>query len=234
MSDLKKLKTKLNTLADPNRAQLLQGFFKTGPGEYAEGDVFLGITVPAQRRVIKEFRDLSLTEIEDLLGSPIHEYRLSALLILVDQFERGDATAKEKIFKFYLAHTDRVNNWDLVDVTCHKIVGAYLLERNDFKVLLKLARSKSLWERRIAIVSTFAFIRVGIFVPSLQIAEILLGDKHDLIHKAVGWMLREVGKKNEKAMLDFLDKNSKLMPRVMLRYAIERLSVEKRQFYLRG
>lgn len=233
MNKLKLLKTRLNTLADPERARLLQGFFKTGPGEYAEGDVFLGLKVPVQRQIIKDFRDLSFAEIENLLSSPIHEYRLSALLILVSQFERGDEIAKEKIFKFYLTHAARVNNWDLVDVTCHKIVGAFLLERNDFKILFKLAQSKSLWERRIAIVSTAMFIRERILAPTLQIAEILLHDKHDLIHKATGWMLREVGKKNEMALLDFLEKNVKLMPRVMLRYAIERLSVSKQQLYLR-
>lgn len=222
----------LRKMANPKQAALLQRFFKTGKGEYGEGDMFLGIKVPAQRKVVAEFKDLPLVEAKKLLVSRFHEHRLVALLILVKQFERGDAAIRKKIFDLYLANARRVNNWDLVDLSAPNIVGVYLLDKPR-AVLYKLVKSKSLWERRIAVLATFAFIREGDFQDALKIAHLLLRDPHDLIHKAVGWMLREVGKKDQKALEQFLKKYSRAMPRTMLRYAIEKFPEKKRQQYLR-
>ncbi|MEI6480073.1 MAG: DNA alkylation repair protein [bacterium] len=224
----KVLKAKANKL----KAQLLSKFFKTGKGEYGEGDVFLGITVPEQRLIAKEFVNIPLEEVQKLLQSPLHECRFTALLILTYKYSKADEKEKNKIFDFYIKNTKYINNWDLVDVTCHKIVGEYLFEK-DRKILYKLAKSKNLWEKRIAIISTFYFIRERDFSDSIKIAEMLLGDTHDLIHKAVGWMLREVGKKDENVLHDFLKIHTKKMPRTALRYAIERLPEEFRRFYMR-
>ena len=231
MSNLESLKKELKSLSDPIRATNLLRFFKTGPGEYGEGDVFLGITVPMQRVVVKKYRDLPLEEVLELLHSKIHDYRAVALLIMVEQFRRGKELEREKIYNAYLANTEWVNNWDLVDVTCHKIVGEYLVDK-DRSILYKLAVSKNLWERRIAIISTATFIRNDDFYDILKIAEILVNDKHDLIQKAVGWMLREVGKRDKMVEEIFLRKYYRTMPRIMLRYAIERFGEEERLFYL--
>lgn len=231
MANLKQLKSELNKLADKKQAKILAGFFKTGEGQYGEGDIFLGIKVPVQRRVARGYENLSLTNIKILLHSKIHEYRLIALLILLSQYKKADSLLKDKIVQFYLANTKNINNWDLVDLSCHYIIGDYLLDK-DKKILYKLARSKNLWEKRIAIISTFAFIRNKEFNDTIKISEILLNDKHDLIHKAVGWMLREAGKRDEKVLVEFLNKYYKKMPRTMLRYAIEKLSDKKRKFYL--
>jgi 3-methyladenine DNA glycosylase AlkD len=232
MSTAAEAKKALKRKADAKKARLLQGFFKTGPGEYGEGDLFLGIVMSEQRKVAKIFSDLPFSEIRKLLRSKYHEERMVALLILVERYRRGTVREKEKIFGFYLANTRYINNWDLVDVTCHKIVGEHLVERSR-AVLHRLARSKDLWERRIAVVSTFRFIYDGDFSDSLKIARALLKDEHDLIHKAVGWMLREVGKKDVRTLEGFLKKHHKVMPRTMLRYAIERLPETKRRRYMK-
>ena len=236
----------LRSLADPVKARLLAGFFKTGKGEYGEGDIFLGITVPVQRRVAKKFCALYLSKVDQfepmvlmevgkLLASPIHECRLTALEILVMQYERAkrdeNISLQRDIVAFYLKHTKHINNWDLVDASAPYILGDWLLD-HDRPILYELVYSKNIWERRIAIISTFAFIRVGQLEDSLRLARILLKDEHDLIHKAVGWMLREVGKRDEKVLVRFLNAHATKMPRTMLRYAIERFPEDKRLMYL--
>ena len=218
---LSKLKKDLRSKSNSKRAKNLQRFFKTGKGEYGEGDVFLGITVPESRKIAQKHKDLGLTYIKKLLSSKFHEERLVALLILVHRFSKGDEQQRKSIFAFYLKNTKHINNWDLVDLSSHKIVGEYLSNKPK-KILYKLARSKDLWERRISVISTFRFIRDNKFNDSLKIAAILLKDEYDLIHKAVGWMLREIGKKSLKDEEKFLKKYYKRMPRTMLRYAIER------------
>ncbi|MEI6241904.1 MAG: DNA alkylation repair protein [Chlamydiota bacterium] len=224
------LRQAIQTLGNPTKAKKLQCFFKTGKGEYAEGDVFLGIIVPQQRKLSKEFVDLSYVDLQSLLDSKIHEERLIALLILVRKYELYQES-QDGVFQFYLANTKRINNWDLVDLSAPKIPGPYLLEKNK-DILYSLARSSNIWERRIAIVSTWWFIKKGLLIDTLKISEILLRDTHDLIHKAVGWMLREVGKKDEKLLDAFLNKHYQAMPRTMLRYAIERMEEMKRKEYL--
>ncbi|MBF0522275.1 MAG: DNA alkylation repair protein [Candidatus Omnitrophica bacterium] len=219
--------------ADKKQAKLLQRFFKTGPGQYAEGDIFLGIKVPVMRRLAKKFEDLPLESVVEILQSPIHEMRFLALIILISQYHKADDLGKEKIYRLYLSNTKFINNWDLVDVSAKHIVGGFLMDK-DKVVLSQLARSTSLWERRIAILATFYFIGHDQFEESLKIAQILLLDKHDLIHKAVGWMLREVGKKDIFIEEKFLKKHCSVMPRTMLRYAIERFPEPKRQAYLKG
>ena len=221
-------------------------FFKAGWGEYAEGDKFIGVSVPNCRIIAKKYSDLPLSEIQKLIRSEIHEERMVALLILVEQFEKADRKEQERIFNFYLKNIKYINNWDLVDLSSYKIVGKYLFRNPYCTTTLKgttlqgntllniLAKSKNLWERRIAIISTFAFIKNGKLDKTPEISEILINDRHDLIHKAVGWMLREVGKISQKREEDFLKKHYKNMPRTMLRYAIERFGEEKRQLYLKS
>ncbi|MFH1376564.1 MAG: DNA alkylation repair protein [Candidatus Woesearchaeota archaeon] len=228
---LNQIKKDIEDLENPEKAKLLQRFFKTGPGQYGEGDIFLGITVPLQRQIAKKYTNLSLDEIQELLSSKIHEHRLIALLILIDKYKKADQIKKEEILNLYLKNTKYINNWDLVDLSAPNIVGDYFLEK-DKSILYKLANSDNLWEKRIAVLATFTFIKNNRFDDSLKISEILLKDKHDLIHKAVGWMLREIGKKDQKTEEDFLKKHYKNMPRTMLRYSIERFSEEKRKFYL--
>lgn len=219
----------------PNKAKILGRFFKTGKGEYGEGDVFLGLSVPQQREVAKKYPYLTLKELQKLLSSKTHEHRQTALFILTMKYKKSTDGEKKDIFDFYLKNTKNINNWDLVDLSAPNIVGDYLLElENDRSVLYKLAMSKNLWEKRIAMLSTYAFIKRGQFTDTLKISEILLNDTHDLIHKAVGWMLREVGKKNQNIEEGFLKKYHRQMPRTMLRYAIEKFSEKKRKFYLRG
>jgi 3-methyladenine DNA glycosylase AlkD len=227
---LNDLRRRLRALANPERAAHSLRFFKTGPGQYGHGDRFLGLTVPDMRRLIRDFRDLPLDDADALLASPWHEERLVALMILVEQCRR-DPAAGAAIYRLCLARTDRINNWDLVDVSAPQIVGAYL-ETRSRKPLYRLARSKSLWERRIAIVATQHFIRRGDVGDTLAIARLLLGDEHDLIHKACGWMLREVGKRDERGLRAFLDEHGAVMPRTMLRYAIERFAPAVRRRYL--
>ena len=223
----------LRELADPEKAKLLQGFFKTGKGEYAEGDIFLGIVVPIQRKIAEKYNNLDLNDIQNLLSSKIHEHRLTALFILTDRYQKADEKEKKKIFELYLKNTKNINNWDLIDLSAPKIVGNYLLDKKR-EVLYRLAKSKSLWERRISILATFEFIANNEFKDTLAISEILLNGKHDLIHKGVGWMLREVGKRvSQEKEEEFLNKHYKKMPRTMLRYAIERFPEQKRKFYLK-
>lgn len=230
---LVELRNRINVQADDKHAKTMQWFFKTGPGEYGEGDVFAGLKVPAQRKIAKEFTHLNFSELTDLLSSEIHEERLIALLILVNQYQKSDALKKEEIFNYYLDNIKGINNWDLVDLSAPKIVGEHLLSR-DKKLLFKFAKSKNLWERRISILSTYTFIKAGKLDTTLAISDILLGDEHDLIHKAVGWMLREVGKQDLSAEEKFLKSRYKKMPRTMLRYAIERFPDSKRKKYLQG
>ena len=230
---LKQLKADLQKLHDPKRAKALARFFKTGKGEYGEGDVFIGIKVGGQRRVAKKYTALNFTSLQKLIGSKYHEHRLVTLLILVNKFQKTNEKEKEKIIDFYLKNAKRVNNWDLVDLSAPKLLGPYLLDK-DRKILYKLACSKNLWEKRIGMMATATFIREGQFEDTFKIAKILLEDKHDLIHKAVGWMLREVGKRDQKAEEKFLKKHYQAMPRTMLRYAIEKFDETKRQAYLYG
>jgi 3-methyladenine DNA glycosylase AlkD len=232
VSNASNVKKELKSLADPKQAALLQGFFKTGKGQYGEGDIFLGIKVPVQRKVAKKHKDMSTGEVQKLLNSKIHEHRLVALLILVENFRKADPKNQKLIFDLYLKNTKNINNWDLVDLSAHKIIGSYLLDK-DRKLLYRLARSKSLWERRISVISTFMLINHGDFKDSLRIAELLLHDRHDLIHKAVGWMLREIGNRDRKVEEKFLNKHHKVMPRTMLRYAIEKFDEKKRKFYMK-
>lgn len=223
----------LEDLADPDIAQHSQRFFKTGVGEYGYGDKFLGIRVPVLRKAVKSFQDTALIEITQLLKSKYHEVRLFSLLLLVHQFSRSDAIKREKIFKLYLKHTKYINNWDLVDSSAHYIVGAWLIDK-DRSVLYELAQSKQLWERRIAIMATFYFIKKDQFDDTLKLSKILINDPEDLIHKAVGWMLREVGNRDIRSEEKYLKQHYKKMPRTMLRYSIERFSKERRQAYLKG
>ena len=223
----------LENFADEEKVEILQRFFKTGKGEYGEGDIFMGITMPIQRSIAKKYLNLSLGKIQKLLKSKIHEHRMVGLIILTEKYKKSSEQDRENIFGFYLKNTKNINNWDLVDVTCPRIVGDFLLDK-DKKVLYNLANSGDLWEKRISIVSTMAFIDKEEFEDALAISEILLNDSHDLIHKAVGWMLREIGKKDEKVLKDFLKFHYKNMPRTMLRYAIEKFGEGERKSYLNG
>jgi 3-methyladenine DNA glycosylase AlkD len=228
----KKILKKLRELSDSDIAAHSQRFFKTGKGEYGEGDRFLGIRVPTIRKCVKEYRAISLEDTLELLKSSFHEARLLALLILVAKFSSAESNGeKEAIYRSYLSHTEFINNWDLVDSSALQIVGAYLFSR-DRKPIYRLAHSSSLWERRISILSTFYFIRREDFTDTLAIAKLLLQDQEDLIHKAVGWMLREVGNRNRKVEEEFVDRHYKEMPRTMLRYAIEKLPETERLAYL--
>lgn len=221
----------LSRLEDPTQAEFATRFFKTGKGEYGEGDIFIGLRVPVVRRIAKSFRLLNLSEIEKMLESPIHEHRLCALIIMTEQAKGADEAHKKALYSLYLKRTDRINNWDLVDVSCRQIIGGYLLEKPR-DILYELARSDDIWERRISIVSTWEFIRRSDLDDVFKIAELLLHDKHDLIHKAAGWMLREAGKKNEDRLKTFLDTFAGIMPRTMLRYAIERLNSLDKQYFM--
>lgn len=223
----------LKLLGDVTIAGHSQRFFKTGPGEYGAGDVFLGIRVPVVRQQVAKHRHEPLEQVIELLHSQYHEARLLALVMMVDRFQRGDETVRLAVFDAYLANTAYINNWDLVDSSAHKIMGAYLLDRPR-QLLYDLAVSELLWERRIAIIATFWFIKDGDLIDALKLAEILVNDDHDLMHKAVGWVLREVGKKDLPAMEDFLMRHYQTMPRTMLRYAIEKLPESRRQEYLKG
>jgi 3-methyladenine DNA glycosylase AlkD len=224
---------RLENLAEPERVPVLRGFFKTGPGEYGEDDVFLGLRVPALRQLSREYRDLPVPDAVALLHSPYHEARLLALLILVRVFEKGDASARERVFRAYLENTARINSWDLVDSSAPQIVGGYL-EPGDRSVMRELASSRSLWERRIAMLATFHFIKRRDFDDALAIAEQLLDDRQDLIHKAVGWMLREIGKRDGAVEELFLRRHCRQMPRTMLRYAIEKFDSDRRRLYREG
>ena len=229
----KEVKKELARFKNPAKALVYQRFFKTGPGEYGEGDVFWGLTTPQKNLAIKGFEGLPLGEIQKLLNDKVHEVRMAGTSLMVKKFQKAGEKEREKVAKFYLKNACRFNNWDLVDVSASKILGNYLLDK-DRAVLYRLVRSENLWERRISIISTGAFIWENQFADTLRIAEILLADRHDLIHKAAGWMLREVGKRDQATLEKFLQKHLVKMPRTMLRYAIEKFEERKRQKYLRG
>ena len=220
-------------LANEQIAEHSQRFFKTGKGEYGEGDIFLGIRVPLLRKLVKKYRGISITEVRKLLHSKFHEERLLAVLMLVQLFKSGDESVQKQVYDLYLENTEYINNWDIVDISASNIVGAHLYEK-DKAPLYDLVQSKNLWERRISIISTFYFIRQNEFDDTLKLAKILLNDKEDLIHKAVGWMLREVGKREIEFEEEFLQEHYKIMPRTMLRYAIEKFPETSRKMYLRG
>ena len=222
------IKKELRKYSNPKKAKFLSGFFKTGKGEYGEGDKFIGVTLPSIRKVSTMFKDTELKNVQILLDSEIHEERLLGAIILTNKYPSNE----DEVYKFYLKNSKRINNWDIVDVSAHKIVGPYLLNK-DKKILYKLAKSKNLWERRIAIVSTFYFIKNKSYKDIIKLCEILIDDKEDLIHKATGWMLREVGKMNKKELDKFLDKYHKKMPRTMLRYSLEKHSKNERIKYMK-
>ncbi len=227
------IKSELHGIADPVKAVHLSRFFKTGKGEYGEGDIFIGITVPEQRRVARRFSELPLAELEKLLSDPVHELRMTALMILVDKYSKADTAARDRIFRFYLARTRYINNWDLVDLSCDKIVGRHLYStESDRSILYDLAARDYLWDQRIAVVSTYWFIKNREFDYTVRLCENFLHHKHDLIHKATGWMLREAGKRNIQVLRGFLDSYAAVMPRTMLRYAIEKLDEPERKKYM--
>ncbi len=231
--NLKELKKTIRANANKDHAKTMQWFFKTGKGEYGEGDKFIGIKVPVQRKIAKKFGELDLEDLQKLLNSKIHEERLISLLILVDKYDDADDKIKDKIYRFYKKNRRKVNNWDLVDLSAPKIMGKYLLNR-DKQILFKYAHSNNLWEKRISIISTYSFIKNLDFNTTLEISDVLLNDDHDLIHKAVGWMLREVGKQDLKILEKFLKPRYNKMPRTMLRYSIEKFPEKKRKKYLKG
>lgn len=231
MNQLTQLKLEIEKIATKDRAIISQKYFKTGPGEYGHGDIFIGLTVPQTRELAKKYKNLDLNEIKNLLTSKIHEHRLLALFILVDKFKKSEEKIKQELCDFYLNHSKYINNWDLVDQSAHLILGEHLINKEKY-ILEKLSKSDNLWERRISIIATLQFIRKNQFEETFKIAEILLKDKHDLIHKAVGWMLREIGKKDKNKLKDFLDKHHKIMPRTMLRYSIEHFSKEEKENYM--
>ncbi|PIQ77332.1 DNA alkylation repair protein [Candidatus Peregrinibacteria bacterium CG11_big_fil_rev_8_21_14_0_20_46_8] len=233
MQNSSAIKKQLISFRDPERAAFASRFFKTGKGQYGEGDKFLGLTIPTAevRKYAKLHRALPFSEIQILLASPYHEIRQCALFILVYKFERASAAEQKAIYTFYLENIQYINNWDLVDCSAPHIVGTYLLEQPR-KILYRLATSKNLWERRISIIASFAWIRAGDFKDALAISKLLLSDKHDLIHKAVGWMLREIGNRDQKTEEEFLEQHYQTMPRTMLRYAIEKFPPKKRAYYM--
>ncbi len=236
---LKEIIKSLKKVSTKERAQTNAWFFKTGKGQYGEGDTFIGVSVPDIRLVAKKYANADLETIQDLLCSPLHEVRLCALVMLVNQFQKitkvksqQSEAALGRMVKFYLAHTKHINNWDLVDTSAYKIIGAYLIDKKDRKILYKLAQSKNLWERRIAIVSTFAFIRENDLDDTYRLAEMLMNDTHDLTHKAVGWMLREAGKRDQGRLEVFLTEYIRVIPRTTLRYAIEKFTKRERARFL--
>lgn len=233
MNRAKEISARLRALASPDIAAISQGFFKTGPGQYGEGDLFLGIKMPPLRALTRQYRDTDLATISALLASEYHEQRMCALLLLIQFYLAADEAGKQSAFDLYLGNTSHINNWDLVDVSAPHIVGRHL-EHRPRRILQKLARSDSLWERRIAIISTLYFIRQDDFSDTLHIAEMLLDDPHDLMHKAVGWMLREVGKRDQQVEERFLQQHYPRLPRTALRYAIERFEPGLRMQYLKG
>jgi 3-methyladenine DNA glycosylase AlkD len=228
-----KISKRLRQLGSKQQAAISRKFFKTGPGDYGEGDIFIGVRVPVLRKLVKDYVDLPVEEINTLLRSSIHEERLLALLLMVRQAAGGNDALSKSIYTLYLRSTRFVNNWDLVDTSAEHIVGAYLSDKSR-SVLYRLAESDNLWERRIAIMSTFHYVKRHDFSDTLKISEMLLSDRHDLIHKAVGWMLRETGKRDLKTEENFLKAHYHKMPRTMLRYAIEKFPESKRQRYLKG
>lgn len=230
--DITELKKTVKKYSNPEKANILQRFFKTGKGEYAEGDIFAGLTVPTSRKIARQFKSLSYNDLSKLIKSKIHEERLIALFIIVSKMKKANEKEKEKIYKFYVKNLKYVNNWDLVDLSSEKIIGEYLLDK-DKKLLFELAKG-DLWERRIGVMSTFNFIKKNDYKTTLRLCKLLIKDREDLIHKATGWMLREIGNRDLKIEENFLKQHYKKMPRTMLRYAIEKFPEKKRQAYLLG
>lgn len=223
----------LETLKNPEKAVAMASFFKTGKGQYAEGDVFWGLTAPEIKRIAKQYyKQIPLMEVKKLLDSPVHESRSVGLQCLVMRYNKSDIAQRKDLAEFYLQNITAVNNWDLVDTTAPYILGAWEYENNETAKIWSLARSQNLWKERIAVVSTWYFIRRDVFEPTIELSEYFLSHKHDLMHKACGWMLREVGKRNEKVLTGFLDKYSRQMPRTMLRNSLERLTPEQRRYYM--
>jgi 3-methyladenine DNA glycosylase AlkD len=234
LTDAEQIKNDLKELVDPEKAEFLPKFFKTLPGGYAEGDQFIGVAVPEQRKIAKNYyKNVSLDELQKLICDPVHEYRQTALFILACQFEKAGSEREKKLVDFYMNNLAYINNWDLVDSSAHKILGAYLFDKEK-DLLYKLARSENLWQQRIAIISTFSFIKKNHFQDALAITQILLHHQHDLIHKAVGWMLREIGNRDFATEYGFLKEHYREMPRTMLRYAIEKFEPELREKFLKG
>lgn len=231
MHTAQEIEKSIQAAANPEKKKTLSSFFKTGKGEYGENDIFIGVPVPTLRTIAKQYLDTPLAEIVQLLHSPIHEFRLAALLCMVELFKRGDENQRAILYDTYLANTAYINNWDLVDLSATQIVGGYL-EHRDHAPLYRLAQSPLLWEQRIAIVATWQWIRRGKIDDTLALADLLLNHEHDLIRKATGWMLREVGKKDKARLCQFLDTRHRQMPRTMLRYAIERFTPEERKHYM--
>lgn len=228
------IEKQLEALSSPQKREFLPYFFKTGKGQYGEGDKFLGVVVPNIREVSKKNKDIPFDEVEKLLNNEYHECRVCAALILVERFKKTkDVAEKKRIYDFYLSKTERINNWDLVDLSAKDIVGAYLVDKTDRSILYKLSESSLLWDQRISVIATFAFIKKHDFTDIVKLSEYFLTHKHDLMHKATGWMMREVGKHNKAVLIEFLDKHHKVMPRTMLRYSIEKLSPEERTHYMK-
>lgn len=232
MSIISEIQKELESCSTPEKRDFLPRFFKTGKGQYGEGDKFLGVVVPDTRNIARKYKSISFDDVTLLLENEYHECRLCALLILIEQFKKSDEIGKKKITDFYLSKTRYINNWDLVDLSCRDILGEYLVDK-DRAILYQLADSSLLWDQRIAVVSTFAFIKRGDLADIFSLSEKLMNHKHDLMHKAIGWMLREAGKKDLDALRGFLDKFHKIMPRTMLRYSIEKLSAEERTNYMK-
>ncbi len=227
------LRKEMEECSNEEKAKLYQRFFKTGPGQYGEGDVFMGLTMPETRAISSKYTEMPIEEVQELLNSEIHEHRMSALLIVIQKYRKANKEEKRKLYEFYLKNMSRINNWDLIDVTASHVVGDFLFNNKEEKEMLyKLAKSNDLWEKRISVISTFRFIKENEFEDSINISEILLNDKHDLIHKAVGWMLREIGKKDQEIEEEFLRKYHKTMPRTMLRYSLEKFTKDKKDFYM--
>lgn len=228
------IQNQLMALSNPEKREHFPRFFKTGKGEYGEGDQFIGVVVPDVRSVAKANKAISFDELAKLMDNQFHECRLCALMILVENFKKSKSDSdKKQIYDFYLSYTSRINNWDLVDLSAKDIVGEYLVDKSDRCVLYKLAESTLLWDQRIAVIATFAFIRRNDFTDIIALSEKLLHHSHDLMHKAIGWMLREVGKRDKNVLVAFLDKYHKVMPRTMLRYSIEKFSTEERTHYMK-
>jgi 3-methyladenine DNA glycosylase AlkD len=228
---LEDLKTELHNKSSPERAVFVSRFFKTGKGQYGEGDIFIGVSNPDARQIAKKYAQISLLETEQLLQSPIHEHRFVALVLLTHRFAKSRGEAQENVVSCYLRNIEKINNWDLVDISCHKIIGPYLFDK-ERSLLYELAARPHLWSQRIALISTFHFIGKRQFTDTLQLSEMLLSHPHDLIHKAIGWMLREIGKRDELVLEEFLQDHIRQMPRTALRYAIEKFGVSKRKYYL--
>jgi len=219
---------------NPRKIEVFKRFFKTGPGGYGEGDEFLGLTMPEQRIIaLKYYQEISLLDLKELLQSSIHEYRMTGLLLMTYQYKKANERKREEIYQFYLKNKKWINNWDLIDVTCPNIVGDYIyFHRKELKILERLIKSKNMWNRRIAVLATFTFIRHNEYDLTLKFAKFLLSDKRDLVQKAIGWMLREIGKKDIRQLVQFLNENYQIMPRTMLRYSIEKLTLKHKDYFM--